>query len=207
MVILRRKVVYAVRGPSSPLNVGREEDRELVRVLLSVGVVVGVIVAAVAVIVGLFLVGHTGPSSFAPAGMARALPGTPACRQIHDEICYEVEFQSGLQGLTLAHLRFVVASGSEGASTNGPLGPRVPLGQNASVSVLGSPTSVAGVWNFSASSWTSGASWAVPIGPYVPVVLDTGLLSNSTLQEAEFAIILTSPYEGALGFPLYCAGC
>ncbi len=150
---------------------------------------------------------HPGPSDFAPAGIERVSPGSIGCRSTSGSVCYAAVFESSLQGLTLAHLRFVVANASAGENTNGPLAPSLPLGVNAVVTALASPTSIAGVWNVSEGQWTSGGDWPVPVGPNVTVILDTGLASNATLSDAELGIVLTSPYQGSLGFPLYCAGC
>ena len=178
---------------------GRARRETAWRLVLGVaGIAVAVFLAGLAVFL---LSTHTRPSDFAPAGIERASPGTLGCRSTAGEVCYEALFQSGLSGLTLSHLQFEVTNVSP-ATTTGPLAPPIPLGPGAQVAVLDSSTSIAGVWNVSNGQWQNGSTWLVPTGPYVPVILDTGLVSNSTLSEAEFAIVLTSPFEGALGFPL-----
>ena len=163
---------------------------------------VAVLVAA-GVLLGPWLVSlGPGPSDFAPAGVERVPAGSIGCGPTTGEVCYAASLESLLQGLTLGHLRFVVANGSEGFSTHGPLAPPLPLGAGAQITALAAPAAVAGVWNMSDGQWVTGGDWRVPAGPNVVVVLDTGLLSNSTLEDAYFAIVLTSPYEGSIGFPL-----
>ena len=144
-----------------------------------------------------------GPSDFSPVGIEKVSAGSIGCSSTTGEICFSAIFQASLQGLTLEHLRFVVANASAGGSTNGPLAPPLPLGAGAQVTALASPSSVAGVWNVSTGHWISGGSWPVSTGPGMSVILDTGLVSNTTLRDAEFDIVLTSPYEGAVGFTLY----
>jgi hypothetical protein len=148
-----------------------------------------------------------GPSGFAPAGVERAPAESIGCRSSSGEVCYAAIFEATIHGLTLAHLRFVVANSSPGGDTNGPIAPPLPLGASAQVTALASPGSVAGIWNFSDEQWVSGSDWAVRSTSGVTVILDTGLVSNTTLTDAEFDIVLTSPYEGSVGFPLSCAGC
>jgi len=144
---------------------------------------------------------HTCPSGFAPAGIERQSPGSTGCRLEPTEVCDKALFESRLDGLTLAHIRFEVTNWSS-STVSGPSAPPIPLGPTADVSVLDSTGGIAGVWNVSDSLWVSGSGWAVPTDQDVPVVLDTGLTSNATLTNAEFSIILTDPFQGGLGFGL-----
>ena len=148
-----------------------------------------------------------GPSDFAPGNMGRVPPGSPGCAPSSGEICYAANFETSLRGLTLGHIRFVVANSSAGADTNGPIAPPLPLGPGARVTAIAPSGLVAGVWNVSANEWTSGSGGPVPSGVSPTFVLDTALVSNVTLADAEFDIVLTNPYQGAVGFPLYCGGC
>jgi hypothetical protein len=175
--------------------------------IVAIIVAASVLTAATGLLLLTLAVPHTEPSDFAPVGMGRAAAGSIGCRSTPHEICYAAIFDTSLQGLTLAHLRFVVANASIGGTPNGPVAPPLPLGMSAQVTALASPSSVAGVWNISEGLWTSGGDWSVPNGPDVTVVSDTGLVSNATLMDAVLDIVLTSPYEGALGFPLDCGGC
>lgn len=175
-------------------------------------VVIAVSGAAIVFVAGALLVpslvgNHIGPSNFWPVGIERAGAGSTGCLFRAGEACYAVTFGSAFQGLTLDDLHFVVANGSLGSTTSGPIAPPLPLGAGARVTVLSSASSIAGVWNVSGNRWISGADWPIPTTQLVTVVLDTGLDSNATLADAEFAIVHTSPYEGSVGFPLYCAGC
>jgi hypothetical protein len=200
-----------VRPDSDPLRAPPATSRrhEVARILVIVIVIALAILFAAGswVLVLWSAPGHTEPSQFAPVGVERVAAGSIGCRSTSDEVCYAAIFESALSGLTLGHLQFVVANASAGATTNGPVAPPLPLGAAAEVSALASPTSVAGVWNVSNNRWVSGGDWPVPNGPNVTVVLDTGLVSNYTLMDAEFDIVLTSPYEGAVGFFLFCGGC
>jgi hypothetical protein len=175
-------------------------------VMIVVFVVAALAVASTAIVLGPGLAAwmacpHTCPSGFAPVGIERQPPGSTGCRPEQSEVCDQAQFESRLDGLTLAHLRFEVTNWSS-SSVSGPAAPLIPLGAMAAVSVLDSTGEVVGVWNVSDSAWVSGSGWAVPTDQYVPVVLDTGLVSNATLANAEFSIILTDPYQGALGFGL-----
>jgi len=176
----------------------------MVALIVAAGLVIAV--ASVELIPLWFVPFHSEPSDFAPAGVGSVGAGTIGCAPISDEVCYFATFQSLLEGLTLSHLRFRVAN-SSASSPNGPEAPALPLGSSARVSVLASPMSVAGVWNVSTAQWISGSTWNVPIGTGTTVILDTDLSSNRTLENAEFYVILTSPFEGAVGFPLWCGGC
>lgn len=162
--------------------------------------VVTVVCIAVILLLGVVLhVGGIGPSEFAPvAGPNWAAPGSTGCPQASELVCYSFAVTSSLQGLTLAHLSFRVANITTWPGYNAT---SVALGPGAHVTILGPSNSSVGVWWFSNDTWTSGAGWEVPTDTNVGMVLDTGLFSNSTLVKASFAVDLTSPFEGQVGFP------
>jgi len=187
---------------------GRADNRLRRGILLVAILTIGasVAIAAIEITPVLFDSHDTEPSDFAPVGIEKLAPGRVGCASTQGEVCYLALFDSALAGLTWSHIRFAVANSST-STTNGPEAPPIPLGPGARVSVLAASGGISGVWNWTLAEWISGSSLGVPTNANSTVVLDTDLLSNRTLQSAEFAIILTSPFEGAIGLPLYCEGC
>jgi hypothetical protein len=197
--------------PSQPGRGGATPRRVIVAIVVVVILAVAAFSAAAILLFGGFAdyleCPHTCPSSFAPEGIERVSPNSPGCQSPLSEVCFEAQFTSALDGLTLSHLRFVVANESN-VTVNGPVAPPLPLGRMATVSALSSSDQVVGVWSVNASIWENGSQWSVPANnSNVSVILDTGLDSNVSLSNAGFFIILTAPYEGAMGFPLFCGGC
>jgi hypothetical protein len=175
-----------------------------------IGVIVvtaaAIVVASAGIIPAWLASVHPRTSDFAPVEVRRVAEGSIGCQPMPGEVCYLAAFSSSIQGLTLSHLHFAVANSSS-STTSGPEAPLLRLGISASVSVLGSPDSMAGVWNDSRAQWVSGSTWNVPTSVNTTVILDTGWISHSTLENAEFYVILMSPFVGAIGFPLYCGEC
>ncbi len=189
---------------AAPATPRRPQTPRVLVIAISTAVIV--VVAGALLVPGLFSLGP-GPSDFAPAGIDRASPGTLGCLPNSAEVCFTALLESSISGLTLTHLRFVVANGSANATTNGPLAPPLPLGVGAQITALASTSSVVGVWNVSDGHWVSGGEWPVPTGSSLAIALDTGLVSTHTLGDAELWVVLTSPYAGSVGFPLFCGGC
>lgn len=148
---------------------------------------------------------HTCPSDFAPVGIERAVVGSPGCSEPPATVCYRAEILTTIGGLTLSGLRFNVANPAN--QTVDPNAPEIPLGPSASVSALDSAGRIVGVWSVHSGMWQSGSSTAVSTSSDTVVILDTGLQSNATLTNAYFYVILTAPNHGAVGLPLFCAGC
>ena len=135
----------------------------------------------------------------------RVAPGSVGCQPTPNEVCYAVIVENSEKGLTLSDVRFYSAVGT--ASQSGPIWTPISLGDSARVSALGPPKSIVGVWNYSEAQWTSGSGWGVPtIGDFT-LILDTGLLTNSTLEQAYFFVEVTGPFHGGVGFPFACAEC
>jgi hypothetical protein len=148
---------------------------------------------------------HTCPSDFGGAGIARVAPGSIGCATPAGAVCYRADYASAISGLTLSGLRFNVAGPTN--QTIDPDAPGVPLGPTAKVSALGAEGQVVGVWSMPSMTWQIGSGAPVPKSSDDVVILDTGLLDNSTLLGAYFYIILTGANGGSVGFPLACAGC
>jgi len=162
---------------------------------------VGAAIVAIAVVAFLILPmlqsGAIGPSNFAPAyGPVKVAPGSVGCPAVSGLVCYLTAVATRLHGLTLSNLEFRVMNLSRGNGTVGALGP------NATVSVPGPSGTVVGLWWFSNQTWSSGSSWQVEFNTNVSFVLNTGLLSYSSLSGAWFAVELTSPFGGEVNFPL-----
>jgi hypothetical protein len=75
----------------------------------------------------------------------------------------------------------------------------VPLGANATVTILGGPATAA-TWDWSTGSWSLGAGYVLPYNTNVTLVLDTDLPSNSTLIGNVFCVELVTNGGGVLGF-------
>jgi len=165
------------------------------------GTAIAVIVVALLVLVPMFHSNYTGPSQFAPAdGPLKVQPGSAGCPEVSGLVCYSVAIESLLHGLTLGSLGFRVANLTTQPGLNTT---QVRLGSSARVSVLGSYSITVGTWWFSNRTWSSGSTWQVPLNTEVWFVLDTQLVSNSTLSRAWFAIDLGTPFSGGVAFSLF----
>lgn len=163
------------------------------------------IVIAIGLLLGFVFVplgGHPGPgpSGFSPAsGPIRVAPGSIGCQSLSRDVCYAAAVMTLYSGVSLSHLQFRVANETTPLNSNAtPL----PLGHSAQVAVLSSSVSIAGVWNVSTGSWTNGSGWVLPTNLSIVIILDTGLLSNSTLAGTWFWAELTGPAQASVGFPL-----
>jgi len=165
------------------------------------GTAIAVIVVALLVLVPMFHSNYTGPSQFAPAdGPLKVQPGTAGCPEVTGLVCYSVAIESLLHGLTLGSLGFRVANLTTQPGLNTT---QVQLGSSARVSALGTSGMTVGTWWFSNRTWSSGSTWQVPLNTEVWFVLDTQLVSNSTLSRAWFAIDLGTPFSGGVAFSLF----
>jgi hypothetical protein len=165
------------------------------------GSAIAVIVVALLVLVPTFHSNYTGPSQFAPAdGPLKVQPGTAGCPEVTGLVCYSVAIESLLHGLSLGSLGFRVANLTTQPGLNTT---QVQLGSSARVSALGTSGITVGTWWFSNRTWSSGSTWQVPLNTEVWFVLDTQLVSNSTLSRAWFAIDLGTPFSGGVAFSLF----
>jgi hypothetical protein len=187
----------------TPADHPAPRNRRLKIALVSVVVALSVFLVASLVLVSLLSSLGTSPNSFWFAkGPDRVGPGTIGCRMNPDEVCYSFAFGMVYKGVTLSRSSFQVVNRSYALSGRGSEGPIIPLGPIASVSVLSSTSTIAGSWNYSSSVWSNGSGWVVPTNVNVTVILDTGLLTNATLANTGFEIVLSSPNGGAVGCSL-----
>jgi hypothetical protein len=114
-------------------------------------------------------------------------------------ICYVAEVDSALPRLPSSNLFFAV---SNTWPDSYPMHSSIELGVGASVSLLNG-ANVAGVWNYTVGAWSIVPSGVLSTSAPIVLVLDTGLVSNSTFVGSYFYIELSSPYGGSVGFPLY----
>jgi hypothetical protein len=139
----------------------------------------------------------SGPSNFAPVdGPVKTAPGTIGCRSTPLEVCYSVVVSCLFRNFTASNLYFAVTNETVYSY---PEPNNVPLGPDASVSVLQSG-SIAAVWNWSTGAWSNGSGWLFPYDSNVTIVLDTGLVSDSTMLGMSFWVEYAQPYGGSVGF-------
>jgi len=165
------------------------------------GSAIALLVVALLLLVPTFFSNPTGPSQFAPAdGPIKVPSGSAGCPPVSGLVCYSVAVESLLHGLTLGSLGFRVANLTTQPGLNTT---QVRLGSTARVSALGSTGLAVGTWWFSNRTWSSGSTWPVPLSTEVWFVLDTQLVSNSTLGRAWFSIDLGTPFSGGVAFSLF----
>ena len=123
-----------------------------------------------------FLPGAAGFGFSGPA--EKVTPGSVGCRAIVGDVCYSTSFVTAYTGRDFSSLRFLVSNYSA------PDGPPLPLGPGAMLSIVSPESSPVAVWNVSSGTWVAGGSEGIPQNTNVPLVLDTGLRSNSTLSDA-----------------------
>ncbi|HZY92185.1 MAG TPA: hypothetical protein VFG07_05370 [Thermoplasmata archaeon] len=171
--------VSGARGPiSSPWNSRRR------RLLL--GLYFALLVGLIVWLLWVFEVGPYVQNGFLPGAsgfvltgpVSRVPPGAIGCRAISGNLCYSAWFITAYRGRSVGDLRWNVGNASD------PQAPPLPLGPGAEISVLNPTGGVLATWNVSAEAWSAGATAILPQNVQVPVVLDTGLLSNSTLSNA-----------------------
>lgn len=136
--------------------------------------------------------------SLGPAGLSRATSGSLGCRSSPDEVCYAVEFGCTYSQLPIWNL-FFAASNATGFSY--PIANTAYLGPGARVTVLNG-SSANGEWNISSGRWTVQPVGFVPTNSLLVVVLDTGVLSNSSLIGTWFFVEHSLPTGGAIGLAL-----
>ncbi|MCI4334208.1 MAG: hypothetical protein L3K04_01015 [Thermoplasmata archaeon] len=139
----------------------------------------------------------TGPSSFAPVwGPVQVTPGNVGCPASQGGLCYSVGVTTLYRSVQASSLAFAV---SNSTTLQYPMPNNVPMGANATVSIIGGSSAVA-TWDWSTGSWSSGISYVLPYNTNVTLVLDTGLTSNSTLLGNVFCVELATNGGGVLGF-------
>jgi hypothetical protein len=174
------------------------------RVYLFLAIAIAVIVVAVSIggyyYYLSFAPGHRGgPGNLGYTGvMRRASPGSAGCGSRNAEVCYSNGILVTYGGSVLSDLSFEVTEQTNADAQ----APSIPLGPNATVTLLNSTNAVAGVWDWSQNIWVSGSEWVISPGQAVDLVLDTGLLTNSTLAEGIFWVTLSPPNGGSIGAPL-----
>lgn len=132
------------------------------------------------------------------SGTSAAIPGAPGCRSAPGDLCFRVGVVTTYHGVAYSALHFAI---TQPVNSTRPLWGSVPLPAGATVSVLVG-TRVVGIWNFSSHAWSLAPSGVLPYDQNVPVILDTGLVSNSTLRSAYLDVDLSGPEDGGIGFPL-----
>lgn len=170
---------------------------------LEIAVVTSGAVLVVVVLLVVYVLGNLGlgPSNFSPSGQAeRASPGTLGCRALAANVCYVAGFTSALQGLHYSALFFGLTPTAN--ASHYPAGRETPLPSGATVSVLDG-TAVLGVWSYDSGTWLSTPTGLVPQGTNVPVVLDSGYTTNTSLVNSTLWVEVPSPYSGMVGFPLH----
>jgi hypothetical protein len=139
-----------------------------------------------------------GVNEFAPGSIVkRVAPGTVGCRLLAGNLCFSFSFITQFQGKTLSDIQFNVDNESDG----NPHGPALTLGLGANVSVISGNSTVTALWNVTTQTWERGSTIGVPYNTVVPVVLDTGLSSNTTIANGMFWISLGSSSVGGPLFP------
>lgn len=166
------------------------------------GLAVALVVAAGLVVNYRLSSGSTSPASIFVGNDSRVSPGTIGCRSTADELCFAIQLGTAESPLRLANIRFAVTNQTNQSSVS-PDNPRVPLGDEAAVSVLQSPTVMAGVWNWSGGDWTNGSDWTFPTNEEVTVIFDSDLPSSVSLNDTIFWMIASGPFSGAAGTYLY----
>jgi hypothetical protein len=120
-----------------------------------------------------------GAAGFAFGGPPmRAPPGSQGCRAITGNVCYSDSFVTLYHGESFSDLQLNVGTGAN------PRGAPVPLGPGAVILAFSPSDGLLAVWNVSGQAWIVGSNAGIPQNVQVPVVLDTGLTSNSTLANA-----------------------
>jgi hypothetical protein len=147
-----------------------------------------------------FAPGHRGgPGNLGYSGvMTGASPGSVGCASRNSEVCYSNGVLVTYGGSVLSDLSFKVTNETNADAQ----APSIPLGPNATVSLLNSTDAVVGVWNWSDNTWVTGSQWAIPPSQAVGLILDTGLVTNSTLSKGMLWVTLSGPNGGSIGTPL-----
>jgi hypothetical protein len=125
-------------------------------------------------------------------GMSRVAPSSLGCAPPTAEVCYSNGLVVSYGGSVLSDLSFAFTQETNADAQ----APAIPLGPNATVTMVNSTNAVVGVWNWSHSLWVSGSDWSIPPGQPVSFVLDTGLVFNSTLAGGVLWVTLSGDHGG-----------
>lgn len=140
-----------------------------------------------------------GPANLGFTGtLSSAAPGSEGCANHPAEVCYATGLTVTHAGSALSALSFRVTQRTNADAA----APSIPLGPNATLTALSANDSVVGVWNWSRSTWTSGSQWGISSSQILGMVLDTGLVSNSTLAGGLFWAILSGQFGGQDSLPM-----
>lgn len=167
--------------------------------------ILGAVGIAALLVVGLFAFlvlspatgGPRGPS-LGPGGLERTAPDTVGCLATALEVCYTLTVGCTIANLPASNLFFATSSAS---AFSYPIPNNARLGPGATVTVLNG-TSSNGVWNVTNNRWTILPGGDVPVSTPLILVLDTGVVTNTTLQGEWFFVEHSAPSGGYLGFAL-----
>jgi hypothetical protein len=145
------------------------------------------------------------PTTLLPEVGRQVTPGSFGCRPIPGNVCVSEQFTALVRGLDAANLSFAVTN---------PIIPTYPirgdlnLGSGASVALFqGAPNgtggwNASGVWNYSLGSWSLRPTGNLSSPSPFTLVLDTGLTSDETLENATFWVELPPPNQVIDGLEL-----
>jgi hypothetical protein len=146
-----------------------------------------------------------GPTTLLPEGAGQATPGSPGCRSIPGNVCVHEQFAPLVRGINDSSLSFAVANPEVPAY---PVRSDVELGPGASIALFtGAPSApgvwnATGVWNYTLGAWSLAPTGNLSSTSQFTVVLDTGLTSDATLQNATFWVELGPPNQTLDGLEL-----